>query len=402
MKCIAERLLSSRVNSLRTGLTKWSTKNGTVFSRLSSSASKAPTLIAGNRVSLLGICHDENSSFSLGCSLAPQMIRETMLCSSSNTHSELGFDVCGSELLRDLGDIRTTKFMDQKTGASGHPEQITSMIQKLLETNAAGEPTKPFILGGDHSVSFPVLKAFIDHYLQSKEPDHVSSEFVILHIDAHPDLYPELGGDVFSHATPFARTMEYFQSMRTQERSKLKLLQLGIRTLNDTQRETIATYNAVEKDMIRLVEMKDFPETRNEMKKLLQDFLLSGSRTFAPAPGVASERPSRTHRVNVYVSVDLDCLEGLPGVSHYEPGGMTTRQLLNVIHLLAAMKQNAQSTADSLQGHAEEVRVELDIVGADLVEFNPTKDINMMTAKTSAKVAKEMMALLMCSHRADK
>ena len=79
-----------------------------------------------------------------------------------------------------------------------------------------------------------------------------------------------------------------------------------------------------------------------------------------------------------YLSFDLDAIDPAfaPGLSHHEPGGFTTRQALSII-------QN----------------MEPKFVGCDLVEFNPNRDINDMTAMLTAKLFKEMLDLLLRSNR---
>jgi arginase family enzyme len=74
----------------------------------------------------------------------------------------------------------------------------------------------------------------------------------------------------------------------------------------------------------------------------------------------------------LYISIDLDGLDPAyaPGVSHHEPGGLSVRQLLDVL-----------------------ARVESRIVGADIVELNPDRDINGMTAAVAAKLLKELCGL---------
>src|SRR3989442_5006693 len=57
---------------------------------------------------------------------------------------------------------------------------------------------RPIALGGDHSVTYPIVRAVRWFHPQLS----------ILHFDAHPDLYPEFEGDRYSHACPFARVME--------------------------------------------------------------------------------------------------------------------------------------------------------------------------------------------------
>ncbi len=73
----------------------------------------------------------------------------------------------------------------------------------------------------------------------------------------------------------------------------------------------------------------------------------------------------------LYLSLDMDCLDPAfaPGVSHHEPGGMTTREVLGIIQ--------------NLQGP---------LVGADIVEVNPKRDLNGVTAMVAAKLLKEIMA----------
>ena len=75
---------------------------------------------------------------------------------------------------------------------------------------------------------------------------------------------------------------------------------------------------------------------------------------------------------HVYLSVDLDALDPAfaPGVSHHEPGGLSTRELLAGIH---------------------GIRRDCPLVGADVVEFNPARDVNGVTAMVAAKVAKEII-----------
>ena len=76
----------------------------------------------------------------------------------------------------------------------------------------------------------------------------------------------------------------------------------------------------------------------------------------------------------LYVSLDLDVLDPMcaPGVSHHEPGGLTTRELLQILHDLKTP-----------------------IIGADIVEYNPVRDLNGVTAAVAAKLCKELLEKLM-------
>ena len=156
-------------------------------------------------------------------------------------------------------------------------------------------------------------------------------DLTIVHIDAHPDLYDDFEGDRLSHASPFARILE--------EKLASRLVQIGIRTLNAPQRAQVARFG------VELVEMRDFRP----------DLVVSASGP-------------------VYVSIDLDGLDPAyaPGVSHPEPGGLSTREVLGVLQ-----------------------RLEGQLVGADVVELNPLRDPDGATARVAAKLAKELVARML-------
>ena len=151
----------------------------------------------------------------------------------------------------------------------------------------------------------------------------------ILHFDAHPDLYDDFEGDPLSHASPFARIMEKGLASR--------LVQVGIRTANAHCREQAKRFG------VETVEMRSFAPDR------------------VPIP----EGP-------LYISIDMDALDPAfaPGVSHHEPGGLSVRDILSVLD-----------------------RVPGPLIGADIVEYNPSRDVNGMTAVVAAKLVKEIAAL---------
>lgn len=253
----------------------------------------------------LGIPLDENSSYLRGAALAPQKIREAYKSDSANRFTEDDIDLNNHNLWKEGGDLIL----------SSMPEafmQIENGIAKVLS-----EGNKILSLGGDHSVTYPIIKAFAKIY----------PNLNILHIDAHGDLYHEFEGSKFSHACPFARIME--------ENLATRLVQVGIRTFTTHQREQAKKFK------VETIEMKDW----NDNLQLKFDGPL-------------------------YISLDLDALDPafVPGVSHHEPGGFTTRQVLSII----------QKTIGK-------------VVGADIVELNPTRDINDMTAMVAAKFFKELI-----------
>jgi arginase len=261
-------------------------------------------------INLLGIPLDENSSFLRGPALAPRKILEALRSDSSNLSSENGFDLGASEgsLWCDAGDLILP---------SGHAalEAIQAGVTSILERDES-----VLSLGGDHSVSLPIVRAHAKKF----------GPLEVLHLDAHPDLYDELDGNRFSHACPFARMLE--------EGLISRLVQVGIRTMNPHQRVQAERFG------VEVIEMRHFdPNLKLEFRGPL------------------------------YLSLDLDVLDPAfaPGVSHHEPGGLCTREMLNILHNLEQRP-----------------------VGADLVEYNPTRDVNGVTAMVAAKLAKELVALM--------
>ena len=258
-------------------------------------------------IGILGIPFDQNSSFQKGPSLAPDRIRESYFSTSSNLWSEKGLDLGSIKHLYDLGDINFKENIDDFN-------LITDSVKNIIDQDCY-----LICLGGDHSVTFPIIKAHAQKYR------HLN----ILHFDAHPDLYDSLDGNIHSHACPFARIME--------KKLAARLVQIGIRTMNGHQREQ------AEKFGVEVNEIKNGDNFLNELE---------------------FEGP-------VYISLDLDCLDPAfaPGVSHHEPGGMTTRQVIDIIHHLKGK-----------------------IIGADIVEYNPDRDLHSMTSMVAAKLLKEIIA----------
>jgi arginase len=155
---------------------------------------------------LLGIGFDSCSPYLWGAGAAPRMIREALRCGASNHWTETGVDLGGDGAYEDADDLA----LDDKDAFSG----IEAAVANILEQGA-----RPVSLGGDHSITYPVVKAFAQKY----------RELTIFHFDAHPDLYDEFEGNRLSHACPFARIMEAGLAKR--------LVQVGIRTMNQHQRE---------------------------------------------------------------------------------------------------------------------------------------------------------------------
>jgi arginase len=252
---------------------------------------------------LLGIPFDANSSYLRGAADAPPLIREAFRCDSSNSSTESGIEL-GADSVLDAGDL------DLPSDAAF--TAIENAIRGLLDKGQT-----PVCLGGDHSITYPILRAFKKRF----------SDLTIVHFDAHPDLYDDFEGNRYSHACPFARIME--------EGLAKRLIQVGIRTMNAHQRKQAARFG------VEVVEMRNLPAP--------EKLKLAGP---------------------IYVSFDVDVLDPAfaPGISHREPGGMSVREAISHLHAITG-----------------------DIVGADIVEYNPTQDVSQLTAMVCAKILKEIL-----------
>jgi agmatinase len=155
-----------------------------------------------------------------------------------------------------------------------------------------------------------------------------SRALTILQIDAHPDLYDAFEGDRLSHACPFARIMEDGLATR--------LVQVGIRATTPHQQEQARRFGVEQIDMLAWAD--------------------------EAYPALVGD---------VYVSIDLDGIDPAfaPGVSHREPAGLTVRDVLKLIE-----------------------SIDSPIVGADVVEFNPSLDVSALTAGVAAKLTRELLA----------
>lgn len=256
------------------------------------------------KILIQGIQYDEKSSFQKGPALAPPLIREALHSGSMNLFTENGINIETSQI-EDKGDFQIDQYFDIATITSKHLDQGKKVLT----------------LGGDHSITFPIIKAY-----QQKYP-----KLDILHIDAHADLYDNFEGDKYSHACPFARIME--------NGFAVKLVQVGIRTLNPHQAEQAQKFQ-VEVHEMKNLDLQKIPKFQNPL----------------------------------YISLDIDAIDPAfaPGVSHHEPGGMTSRQVIDLIQ-----------------------SIDSEVIGADIVEYNPTRDFQKMTAFLAAKLMKEILGKML-------
>ncbi len=100
---------------------------------------------------LIGIPFDANSSYMRGAAGAPAKIRESMHCDASNMWSEVGVDVGALGAFADRGDLRL------------RDENAFAAIEQTIDGSLA-EGEQPVSVGGDHSITYPILMALGKRY----------------------------------------------------------------------------------------------------------------------------------------------------------------------------------------------------------------------------------------------
>ncbi len=269
-----------------------------------------PEICESNKLAFVGLPDDSKSAYRKGTAKAPPLIRSAYDGDCHNSTTETGVDLFGR--VADFGDLPSRNSWE---------ETEQSYREFAVELFKSGKT--PFFAGGDHAVTMPIVAVLA----VLNEPVH------FVQIDAHPDLYPDFDGDRYSNACVAARILEMDHIA--------SVTQIGIRTLNPPQREIAYKY----RDRL---EIHYAHQLMDELPRL---------------QGIPEGAA-------VYLSLDIDGLDPAyaPGVSYPEPGGLTTRQVLNFL-------QN---------GHWK-------LIGMDVVEVNPELDLNNQTAILAGKIFQEAM-----------
>ncbi len=230
-----------------------------------------------SKIVLLGIPYDGTSSYRSGSKFAPLEIR---------TNSLIGYETYSPRQDKDLVDKKIYDFGDIEvpyTSPKIVQNKIYEQIKGIIEENK-----KIAVIGGEHSISYGVVKALNEKYTNLK----------IIQLDAHTDLRDEYLGDKYSHASVMKRICE--------EVGSKNVYQLGIRSgLKEEFEYAKANTNIYKYNL-------------NKIKDIVDDL----------------------EEEKVYITIDLDVLDPafFPGTGTPEPGGVTTNDLLNAIHKISELK----------------------------------------------------------------
>ncbi len=287
---------------------------------------RAPHLTdaTGADVAILGVPYDSSTSYRGGTRFGPRAIREQSLLLWGYNNAQHVAPFRDLKVV-DMGDVDVVP-----PDILATHQQIELAAKRILEAGA-----KLVTLGGDHSISLPLLRAHAKHH----------GPMAVIHFDAHPDTWDsEYPNQPYSHGTPFKRAIEEGLIDTS------AYLQIGIRgPTNGPQDYTDAI--ALGARMVTLDEFR---------RRSLVDVLDEIRKTVGSRP--------------VYVTLDIDVVDPAfaPGTGTPEVGGLTSYEILQLVR--------------GLRG--------LNTIGFDLVEVSPPYDHSNITSILAANLAFEFLSLL--------
>lgn len=283
-------------------------------------------------IAVIGVPTDEGSPFMPGSRFAPRSIREHSLRFAGDEPGIYDPQQRRRYLAAEMGGGRIADVGDADilpTNVERSFGNVTSLVGSVV-----GRGALPVVLGGDHAITFPVVRAFADASAEA-------GPLYVVHFDAHLDYMPFVHGLQYTNAHAFRhiRAMPHVAG----------IVQAGIRSLRSSEvmlEDSLRDGNAV-------VTMREFRQR-----------------------GAAAVLATIPEGARVYVSIDVDVLDMslVPGCVSAEPSGMTYDEL--------------RDTLIGLCGHAE-------ITGFDLVEVNPMLDVGTgVTSYLAAHTAVEFLAAI--------
>ncbi|MFI7697458.1 agmatinase [Nonomuraea sp. NPDC049480] len=271
-------------------------------------------------VAVVGVPFDAGVSYRPGARFGPAAVREA---SRLLRPYHPGLDVSPFERAQvvDAGDI------------AANPFDIGAAIESIEEA-AASVPAKLVTIGGDHTIALPLLRVAARKH----------GPVALLHFDAHLDTWDTYFGAEYTHGTPFRRAVEE-GLLDTEAVSHVGIRGplYGKKDLEDDRRLGFGILTAA--DVLR----RGLDEVIDMLRQRVGD------------------RP-------LYVSIDIDVLDPAhaPGTGTPEAGGLTSRELLEILRGLAGC----------------------DLIGADVVEVAPAYDHAEITSIAASHVAYDLVTLL--------
>jgi agmatinase len=282
--------------------------------------------VSSTAVAVLGAPFDSGASYRPGARFGPGAVRAASKLLRPY-HPALDVHPWEAHQVADAGDLAINPF------------DIASAVQDIQRgaTQALERAERLVTLGGDHTIALPLLRAVHGR----------RGPCALVHFDAHLDTWDTYFGASYTHGTPFRRAAE--EGLLDLEHS----MHVGIRG------PLYASSDLADDARLGYVVLSTAEISRAGVTEALERIRRR-----------VGKRP-------IYVSVDIDVLDPAhaPGTGTPEPGGLTTRELQELLR--------------GLRG--------LEIAGADVVEVSPAYDHAEITALAAAQVAYELLALMAAS-----
>jgi len=271
----------------------------------------------------VGVPFDIGTSNRAGARHGPRQIRaESCMLRPYNMATRAApFD---SLTVADIGDVAINPY---------NLADSIAIIERQYDA-IAGHGCRPLTLGGDHTITLPILRALHRRH----------GALGLVHVDAHADVNDAMFGEPVTHGTPFRRAVE--EGLIEGRR----VVQIGLRATGYTA--------------------EDFDWPRAQGFRVVQ----AEQCWYRSLEPLMDEVRAQLGSGPVYLTFDVDGLDPAfaPGTGSPEIGGLTTIQALEIIR--------------GVHG--------LDLVGADLVEVSPPYDPSGNTALTGANLLFEMLCVL--------
>jgi agmatinase len=277
----------------------------------------------GVDIAIIGVPFDTGASYRVGARFGPEAIRSVsaLLRHHNEVLNVSIFDHCS---VVDYGDLPVNP---------GYIEDSYKMIEDGIKPVLEGDVT-PILLGGDHSVTLPELRAIVKKH----------GPVALIQFDSHTDTGNQRFGRKYTHGTPFRRAIE--EGLLLVENS----IQVGMRG-SVYEQTSLDDARKLGFDLVTTVEIQD--TGIDALIKRIHD---------------------RVGDAKVFVSFDIDFVDPAyaPGTGTPEVGGFTSSEALRIVR--------------GLKG--------LNFVGFDLVEVLPQYDPALVTALLASNLVYEFMSLI--------
>ncbi len=279
-------------------------------------------------IAIIGVPFDTGATYRAGARFGPSAIRDqSALIREYNL--VLGVNVYDHCACADFGDFQVVPGY-----LAASFDKITEQAYPFFEAGIT-----PIFMGGDHSISFPLLRAAHQKY----------GPVALLHFDSHTDLYPKYWDKYETHGTPFRMAVE--QDLIDPSRS----IQIGLRG---------SGYS---------------PEDLTDVHKYGLDYITAAEMHQIGTKATVQKIRERVGSGPTYLTFDIDFVDPAyaPGTGTPEVGGPSSPQVLELLRGLKGMP----------------------FVGYDLVEVLPSFDPLHITALLAANVMFEFMSLTAIAKR---